>query len=74
MRETNTSAKTHADDPDLRITDPSSGMAIDPGTQPGYYAGYSTMGQRKFWEKATRDVVEGRLTARPLRRFFTEEE
>jgi hypothetical protein len=29
--------------------------------QPGYYAGYSTMSQKKSWEEATRKVVTERV-------------
>jgi len=39
--------------------------------QPGYYAGYSTMGQKKNWEKATRAVVTDRLEKTSQIRFFS---
>jgi hypothetical protein len=42
--------------------------------QPGYYAGYSTMAQKKHWEKATSDVVSDRLEKTPPIRFFSEDE
>ena len=42
--------------------------------QPGYYAGYSTMAQKKHWEKATRDVVSDRLEKTLPIRFFSEDE
>ena len=42
--------------------------------QPGYYAGYSTIAQKKSWEKATRDVVTQRVESSPPISFFTEQE
>jgi hypothetical protein len=42
--------------------------------QPGYYPGYSTLGQKKFWDEATRKVVEHRVQQVPPIRFFTTEE
>jgi hypothetical protein len=42
--------------------------------QPGYYAGYSTMGQRKAWDDATRKVVTERVEKIPPIRFFTADE
>jgi hypothetical protein len=42
--------------------------------QPGYYPGFSTLGQRKFWDAATRAVVEDRINHVPAIRFFTAEE
>jgi gluconate 2-dehydrogenase subunit 3-like protein len=38
--------------------------------QPGYYPGFSTLAQRKFWDAATRAVVEDRLNNVPPIRFF----
>ncbi|MBS1803468.1 MAG: gluconate 2-dehydrogenase subunit 3 family protein [Acidobacteria bacterium] len=42
--------------------------------QPGYFSGYSTMAQRKNWEKATRDVITDRLEKVPPIKFFSESE
>jgi hypothetical protein len=42
--------------------------------QPGYYAGYSTMAQKKHWEDATRKVVSERVENIPQIRFFSAEE
>ena len=39
-------------------------------TQPGYYPGYSTLGQRDHWDEATRDAVMNRVTSPPPIRFF----
>jgi Gluconate 2-dehydrogenase subunit 3 len=42
--------------------------------QPGYYAGYSTMAQKKNWEEATRKIVTERIEKTPSIRFFSQEE
>lgn len=42
--------------------------------QPGYYPDHSTMAQKKYWEKATRDVVTDRVEKTPAIRFFSEGE
>ena len=42
--------------------------------QPGYYPGYSTLGQRAYWDGATRMEVENRVYNIPPIRFFTDEE
>lgn len=42
--------------------------------QPGYYAGYSTMAQKKNWEDATRKAVIERVEETPRIRFFTQDE
>ncbi len=42
--------------------------------QPDYYAGYSTMAQKKSWDHATRDVVSRRVEQTPPIRFFSPEE
>jgi hypothetical protein len=42
--------------------------------QPGYYAGYSTLSQKKKWDKATRQVVTSRVATTPPIRFFSSEE
>lgn len=55
-----------------RVLDPVTGQPIEPREQPGYYAGFSTLAQKKYWEKATRDVVVERVAERPLRRFFSQ--
>jgi hypothetical protein len=39
--------------------------------QPGYYPGYSTMAQKKSWDKTTRNVVSERVTETPPIRFFS---
>lgn len=43
--------------------------------QPGYYAGYSTMSQKRHWDETTRVTVSERIEeAPPPIRFFTEHE
>ncbi len=56
------------------ILDEATGQPRPPVNQPGYYPGYSTMSQRKFWDEATRIVVESRLYNVPPIRFFSEVE
>lgn len=53
---------------------PATGEPIEPMDQPGYYPGYSTMGQQKFWEPATRDLVKDRVDQPPPIRHFTPEQ
>lgn len=60
--------------PILLPTDPHTGEPLQPTRQPGYYPGFSTLSQTPFWEDATRDVVETRVSDPPKRRFFTEAE
>ncbi len=57
-----------------RPLDPLTNEPMELLSQPGYYAGFSTIGQKKYWEKATRDVVLNRVAERPLRRFFSQED
>ena len=42
--------------------------------QPGYYTGYSTMAQKRSWDKATQNVVSGRVETVPPIRFFSPQE
>lgn len=51
-------------------THPVTGEAIRELQQPGYYAGYRTLGQQTMWEDATRNVVLKRVTETPPLRFF----
>ena len=59
-------------DPALCPTDPNTGEPLPPRQQPGYYPGYSTLGQKAYWEKATRDVVMQRAETTPERKHFSE--
>jgi len=42
--------------------------------QPGYYPGYSTLGQQNSWDDATRGVITERVATVPPIRFFSPEE
>lgn len=42
--------------------------------QPGYYPGYSTLGQQKAWDETTRDVVTRRVGGSDKVRFFQMDE
>ncbi|HZU24570.1 MAG TPA: gluconate 2-dehydrogenase subunit 3 family protein [Bryobacteraceae bacterium] len=47
------------------------GRPIEPMRQPGYYPGYSTLSQQKFWDAKTREVVLARVSNVPPIRFFS---
>jgi hypothetical protein len=51
--------------------EPTTGQPILPMAQPGYYPGYSTLSQQKFWDEATRTLVLDRVANVPPMRFFT---
>lgn len=55
---------------DLRTVDPTSGKPIEPMAQPGYYPGFSTLRQQKYWDAKTREVVLERVANVPQIRFF----
>lgn len=59
---------------ELRPRDPRSGQMRPASRQPGYYPGYSTLSQRKFWDAATRDLIIERVDSPPPRRFFNEDQ
>jgi hypothetical protein len=42
--------------------------------QPGYYPGYSTLGQNAYWDRTTRETVFKRVEQVPPIRFFTPEQ
>ena len=52
----------------------STGGAIRDLNQPGYYPGYSTMAQKRSWDRATRDAVTPRVEQAPPIRFFSPQE
>ncbi len=58
----------------LRPRDPDTGDPLPPTEQPGYYPGFSTLSQQKFWDAATRRKVLDRIEHPPTTRFFTAEE
>ncbi len=47
------------------------GQPLKSRAQPGYYPGYNTLSQQKFWDEATRKVVLSRVNEVPPIRFFT---
>ena len=61
-------------DPDRTPVEPTTGQPLAPMAQPGYYSGYSTLGQQRFWDEATRNVVRKRVQEIPPLRFFTPQE
>src|SRR5690349_8283327 len=56
------------------LTDPQTGKRIPRKQQPGYYPGYSTLSQKKWWDATTRGLIENRVNQVPPIRFFTSEE
>lgn len=56
------------------LTDPRTGEPLVQKVQPGYYGGFSTLGQQKYWDAATRKVVVDRVHKPHEIRFFTPEE
>jgi hypothetical protein len=55
----------------MRPRDPETGEQLPPMQTPGYYPGYSTLGQKAFWDKTTRDLITDRVEHPPQLRFFT---
>ena len=55
-------------------TDPRTHQPLPPRAQPGYYPGFSTLGQRAYWDAATRETVLRRVNVVPPIRFFTADE
>lgn len=56
------------------LTDPKTGQSLARRDQPGYYPRFSTLGQKKYWDETTRQVVVDRVEkAKPIR-FFTPDE
>lgn len=62
-----------ASDPALLVLKAGSDEPLPPRETPGYYPGYSTLGQKSFWDQATRNVVEMRVEQVPPIRYFTPE-
>jgi hypothetical protein len=58
----------------MRPRDPKTGEQLPLTQTPGYYPGYSTLGQKAFWDKPTRDLIVRRVEHPPDLRFFTESE
>jgi Gluconate 2-dehydrogenase subunit 3 len=58
----------------VSIRDTRTGSPLPAKKQPGYYPGYSTLSQRKYWDASTRELVEKRVNEVPPIRFFTPDE
>lgn len=56
----------------LLLRDPLTQEPIPPRQQPGYYPGFSTLSQQRYWDEATRRVVEERVNHPPERKFFSQ--
>jgi len=52
----------------------STGKVIGPVRQPGYYPGFSTLDQQRFWDARTRETVLKRVHDVPPIRFFSPSE
>lgn len=61
-------------DPALFPRDAVSGEPLPASPQPGYYPGFSTLSQSRFWDQATRKVVIERVDQTPAREFFSSEQ
>jgi hypothetical protein len=59
---------------DTRPVDLATGKPIGPLAQPGYYPGFSTLDQQKFWDAKTREIILERVNNIPEIRFFEPEE
>lgn len=53
------------------LLDPESRLPLEPRATPGYYPGYHTLDQQRFWDAATRDLLLDRVANTPPIRFFT---
>jgi hypothetical protein len=58
-------------DTSLLPRDESTNEPLPQTSQPGYYRGFSTMSQKNYWDKATRDVIDMRVDQPPSIRYFT---
>ncbi len=64
------STSSGRDSVDRRPYDAKSGAPLPQREQPGYYPGFSTLGQKRFWDEATRQKVLDRVHNVPPIRFF----
>ena len=61
-------------EPEYRPRDPRTGQMRPATRQPGYYPGYSTLAQSRFWDAATRNMINQRVESPPPMRFFDEDQ
>lgn len=58
----------------MPLTSPATGSPLPKTDQPGYYPGFSTLSQKRYWDAATRKVIEERVSRTKPIRFFTPDE
>ncbi len=56
------------------LKDPATGEHLPARRQPGYYPGFSTLAQQKYWDAATRMLIHRRVNRSIPIRFFTPDE
>jgi hypothetical protein len=63
-------------DPDTSLLprDEITGEPLPTTAQPGYYPGFSTLSQKKYWDRATQDVVTMRVEQPPTIHYFTSDQ
>jgi hypothetical protein len=68
------SSRHSSDSEDRRLLNPDTRKPLPQSEHPGYYRGYSTLAQQKFWDEATRRKILDRVHKIPPIRFFNREE
>lgn len=58
----------------MPLRNPTTGAPLPKREQPGYYPGFSTLKQKRYWDAKTRHVVEDRVSREKSIRFFTQDE
>jgi hypothetical protein len=58
----------------LPLTVPGTQEPLAPKDTPGYYPGFSTLSQQKYWDATTRNLIQSRVGESTSIRFFTPEE
>ena len=56
------------------LANPITGAPLSKCEQPGYYPGFSTLRQKRYWDTATRRLIEERVSRQKPIRFFTPDE
>ena len=56
------------------LINPANGQPLAPKDHPGYYPGFSTLSQQKYWDAATRELIHKRVSESTPIRFFSPEE